>query len=112
MVLLGNFLFIDVKRKIESWILLTNLIIFTVTFPTAYCNSGYQKDINNQCMPCDRGYYKDNNVDVFSDCTLCPIDRITPSTKAESENDCTQGKYLSEVKALSVGDCIQFDHVQ
>ena len=63
-------------------------------------------------MPCDRGYYKDNNVDVFSDCTLCPIDRITPSTKAESENDCTQGKYLSEVKALSVGDCIQFDHVQ
>ena len=69
----------------------------------SYCNSGYQKDTNNQCIPCDRGYYKDNNVDVFSDCTLCPIDRITPSTKAESENDCTQGNCTAGYKIVGNG---------
>ncbi|XP_060568832.1 uncharacterized protein LOC132727392 [Ruditapes philippinarum] len=63
-----------------------------------YCNSGFEK-INGQCVGCERGYFKDNNDDVFSPCTLCPAEFITASNQATSETlcvvgNCSAGQYL------------------
>ena len=48
---------------------------------------------NNSCIPCNRGYYKDSTMDVFSNCTQCPLGRGTPFIGATSEDDCSLRRY-------------------
>ncbi|KAK2180165.1 hypothetical protein NP493_454g00003 [Ridgeia piscesae] len=54
----------------------------------AYCKDGELKDDTGSCVPCPRGYYKNNTEYEFA-CTLCPIDFITPHEGAQSEANCT-----------------------
>ena len=61
--------------------------------PVAYCESGEEK-VGDSCVPCPQGYYKDNNIDLFSECTLCPIVNITSGNGSKSLDECRIGKYL------------------
>ncbi|CAG5123548.1 unnamed protein product, partial [Candidula unifasciata] len=54
-----------------------------------YCNSGYEKNVNS-CNPCQRGYYKDNMVDLFMACTACDSTYVTPAgPPATNASQCT-----------------------
>ncbi|XP_041364262.1 uncharacterized protein LOC121379679 [Gigantopelta aegis] len=57
----------------------------------AYCSSGFEKiQTTGVCVECQRGYFKDNNIDLFSMCTVCPdSDFITPGVGATSKSMCT-----------------------
>ena len=62
---------------------------------TVFCSAGREKNlVTGSCDICPRGYYKDNTIDVFSFCTLCPIDKITAGTGAENMAACNIGKWL------------------
>ncbi|KAK7507523.1 hypothetical protein BaRGS_00001458, partial [Batillaria attramentaria] len=55
-----------------------------------YCDSGYEKHSNGSCVVCSIGYYKDNTIDNFHNCTRCSNDQyVTPSEGATSDSDCT-----------------------
>ncbi|XP_061175426.1 uncharacterized protein LOC133184388 [Saccostrea echinata] len=53
-----------------------------------FCPSGQEKT-GGVCVTCTVGYYKDNNVDKFSMCTLCPAQFITANNGSTAETDCT-----------------------
>ncbi|XP_070186674.1 uncharacterized protein [Littorina saxatilis] len=52
-----------------------------------YCEPGKEKK-GDACLGCERGYYK-NNMDVFMDCTLCPLQFVTPNRNSTSRTECT-----------------------
>ncbi|CAL1527991.1 unnamed protein product [Lymnaea stagnalis] len=54
----------------------------------SYCPSGYEKKLNN-CSSCPRGYYKDNSLDLFMECTLCETEYVTPNISSISKSNCT-----------------------
>ncbi|XP_076460199.1 uncharacterized protein LOC143293161 [Babylonia areolata] len=55
-----------------------------------YCQPGYQKLENGTCTVCPIGFYKDNAVDNFHECTRCPDTRyVTSGPGATSQTDCT-----------------------
>lgn len=55
----------------------------------SYCPSGKEKQSDGSCDDCDIGYFKDNNVDKFSECTLCGNGKITSAKAAVAETECT-----------------------
>ncbi|KAK3579233.1 hypothetical protein CHS0354_033303 [Potamilus streckersoni] len=55
-----------------------------------FCASGFEKT-STGCRPCQQGYYKDNSLGLFSVCTICPMDFITPGMNATSMAQCTIG---------------------
>ena len=57
---------------------------------SAFCPSGQEK-VGTVCVECMIGYYKDNNIDKFSMCTLCPVDKITANNGSTSAGDCNIG---------------------
>lgn len=57
---------------------------------SAFCPSGEEKK-GGVCMQCTIGYFKDNNVDKFSECTLCPAQSITANNGSTSQSDCNIG---------------------
>ncbi|KAL3877080.1 hypothetical protein ACJMK2_034835 [Sinanodonta woodiana] len=64
-----------------------------------FCASGFEKT-STGCQPCPQGYYKDNSIGLFSVCTICPTDFITPGMNATSAaqctiGNCTAGYYIS-----------------
>ena len=59
-----------------------------------YCPSGQEKSGDGSCVSCSIGYYKDNNVDVFSVCTACDAAFITGRTGAEAATECNIGMYM------------------
>ena len=62
-----------------------------------FCDSGLEM-IDNSCVSCERGYYKDNGVNKendFGTCEICPIDYITAGEGATSVDNCTIGEYLN-----------------
>lgn len=69
------------------------MIVTFYFFLLAYCIPGEEKDSQGNCVKCDRGYFKDNAIDFFSECTLCPTDRITPSIGTPLQSQCTVGMY-------------------
>ena len=64
---------------------------------SAYCAAGEEFVANNMCEPCQRGFYKANVTRVarFDKCTVCPVNLITATTGATSQDNCNQGKLLS-----------------
>ncbi|XP_035824571.1 uncharacterized protein LOC101861248 [Aplysia californica] len=53
-----------------------------------YCDSGFES-VSGQCVECSRGYYKDNSVDRFGQCTICPnSDFITAGSATTSVAGC------------------------
>lgn len=78
-------------------------------FFSAFCSSGEEKS-GRVCIVCGVGYFKDNNVDKFSMCTLCPVEKITANNGSTSETQCTVGRlvffcsfvlYSSSVQSVS-----------
>ncbi|XP_071129049.1 uncharacterized protein [Mytilus edulis] len=65
-----------------------------------YCIPGEEKDSQGNCVKCDRGYFKDNAIDLFSECTLCPTDRITPSIGTPLQSQCTVGNCTAGYKIV------------
>ncbi|XP_033757427.1 proprotein convertase subtilisin/kexin type 5-like [Pecten maximus] len=55
----------------------------------SYCPSGKEKLSGGTCQDCDQGYFKDNDVNKFSMCTLCGNGNITPDKATEKESQCT-----------------------
>ncbi|KAL8561778.1 hypothetical protein ACOMHN_010712 [Nucella lapillus] len=53
-----------------------------------YCDPGSEKK-SGVCTACGRGYYKHNNKDNFMECTLCPLDFVTPTNASISQDNCT-----------------------
>ncbi|XP_062611525.1 uncharacterized protein LOC134273339 [Saccostrea cucullata] len=53
-----------------------------------FCPSGQEKT-GGACVTCTVGYYKDNNEDKFSMCTLCPVEFITANNGSTAKTDCT-----------------------
>lgn len=53
-------------------------------------------------MKCTIGYFKDNNVDKFSECTLCPVEFITANNGSISQSDCNIGKSITLLKTFYV----------
>lgn len=65
----------------------------------AYCESGYEKNGTN-CTACQRGYYKDNKVDLFMACTSCGGKYVTPvGPPATIASQCIIREYLSHFVA-------------
>ena len=63
--------------------------VFPVCCP-GYCDSGYQKMDNGTCIICPIGFYKDNSIDNFHECTRCADPRfVTPSAGSTSQAQCT-----------------------
>ncbi|XP_059141386.1 proprotein convertase subtilisin/kexin type 5-like [Physella acuta] len=55
-----------------------------------YCPSGSEKNGQGQCVECYIGYYKDNTIDVFSNCTRCSNQSYVTSGNASISNqNCT-----------------------
>lgn len=57
-----------------------------------FCEPGKERT-GGQCLPCERGYYKNNDNNVFMDCTLCPPEYVTPTTESTSLADCSVSKW-------------------
>ena len=55
---------------------------------SAYCNDGEEIKAGS-CSDCARGYYKNNTVDVFMNCTMCGTDYTTTGTKSTGRAACT-----------------------
>lgn len=53
-------------------------------------------------MKCTIGYFKDNNMDKFSECTLCPVEFITANNGSISQSDCNIGKSIALLKTFYV----------
>ena len=68
------------------------LISFSV-----YCAAGYDvnPDAEEACLPCERGYYKDNMGDgKFEACKTCPNSKTTDSIAADKPDLCEYGRSL------------------
>lgn len=59
----------------------------------ALCSSG-EEVINGSCVPCPRGYYKDNSVDRFAQCSICPTEFVTAGNGTISLSDCNISECL------------------
>ena len=81
-------------------LILTGVLIITVLtyrftrcfYVAEYCKDGEWRDDTGSCVPCPRGYYKNNTEYEFGPCTLCPIAYITLHEGAQSEANCTISK--------------------
>ncbi|KAI0225294.1 hypothetical protein LSAT2_023853, partial [Lamellibrachia satsuma] len=54
-----------------------------------YCKDGELKDDAGVCVPCARGYYKNNTEYEFGPCNICPTNYTTPGVGAPSKDNCT-----------------------
>ena len=69
--------------------LCSRFVISTCHF-SAYCSSGREKTQDGNCQMCELGYFKDNAIDLFSNCTRCLDDRyVTPTQGSTSNRNCT-----------------------
>ena len=59
---------------------------------TVYCKDGELKDDAGVCVPCARGYYKNNTEYEFGPCNICPTNYTTPGVGAPSKDNCTISK--------------------
>ena len=63
------------------------------SFLSVYCAAGYEVNENetNACLPCKRGYYKDNEGNSkFETCKQC-VGKTTDNIASESEDLCEYG---------------------
>jgi hypothetical protein len=73
--------------------------VFALTYNyccySVYCPVGYEIKNENQCVPCERGFYKDNvGTAQFEGCKQCPQD-TTDMMGATSSEDCKIRMYCS-----------------
>ncbi|KAL3877077.1 hypothetical protein ACJMK2_034832 [Sinanodonta woodiana] len=54
-----------------------------------FCPSGYAAGFNNTCDVCPKDYYKDNTINVSSQCLKCPNNTFTVSSGSTSINNCS-----------------------
>ncbi|CAH1794302.1 unnamed protein product [Owenia fusiformis] len=60
------------------------------SYCTFYCPSGSEIIPNTEsCRKCGREFYKDNSLDIFSTCQLCPGSNITGTVGATSVAECS-----------------------
>ncbi|KAI0238512.1 hypothetical protein LSAT2_010763 [Lamellibrachia satsuma] len=62
-----------------------------------YCAAGEELGASDKCEPCQQGFYKDNYNEVvrFDQCTACPVNLITATTGATSQDNCTRDIVVS-----------------
>jgi hypothetical protein len=72
---------------------------------SVFCANG-QELVNGTCTPCAQGYYKDNSVDRFSMCTLCPAAFITAGTGGTSLGSCSISEYDCYYKGRAIIDVV------
>ena len=69
---------------INCWLLINYL-------KTVFCKDGWKVVGDQQCAPCPVGTYKDNDEDVFGQCTPCPDGFTTLSDGSTNRYDCSIG---------------------
>ncbi|GFO32179.1 signal peptide, cub and egf-like domain-containing protein 1 [Plakobranchus ocellatus] len=74
-----------------------------------YCPPGQEKK-EGLCIDCQIGYFKNNNVDLFSNCTICTNNKyVTASIGATSNDNCTvlncQEGFKANVTTLQCEPC-------
>ncbi|KAK3591334.1 hypothetical protein CHS0354_028441 [Potamilus streckersoni] len=74
-----------------------------------YCQSGYERVPNNAtgCQACQQGFYKDNNLGIYSTCTQCPANFTTNRTAAVSSAECNirmcpVGYYINQINQCAI----------
>ncbi|KAK3579234.1 hypothetical protein CHS0354_033305 [Potamilus streckersoni] len=74
-----------------------------------YCQSGYESFPTNAstCQECERGYYKDNSMGIFTFCTRCPANFTTNRTAAVSSAECNiricpLGFYINQINQCTL----------
>ncbi|XP_013070411.2 uncharacterized protein LOC106057644 isoform X3 [Biomphalaria glabrata] len=79
-----------------------------------FCPSGFVKDNNGTCQPCTRGFFKDNSIDLFMNCTACNDSFVTPNNASTSASECTvpnckAGSYI-DVNSNSCSKCLKGEY--
>ncbi|XP_021339623.1 signal peptide, CUB and EGF-like domain-containing protein 2, partial [Mizuhopecten yessoensis] len=54
-----------------------------------YCDNGHEKNSAGMCEECMIGFYKDNTMDLFMNCTACPDNYVTANPKSDNVGLCT-----------------------
>ncbi|ELU08713.1 hypothetical protein CAPTEDRAFT_227406 [Capitella teleta] len=54
----------------------------------SFCPSGSERNVNGTCSACPLGSYKNNDIDVFGECELCPEGYTTEGLNATSLAEC------------------------
>lgn len=76
-----------------------------------YCKDGELKDDAGKCVPCPRGYYKNNTEYEFGPCNLCPTEFITAVEGAPSKDNCTVRKLTLWKYSFSLNTNIERERV-
>jgi len=71
----------------------------------AYCDAGYEKKEDGSCVACTRGFYKDNNMGLFSNCTPCSSFYTTLGSASTSVLECSI-RTCPPGTRISGNDCI------
>uniref|UniRef100_A0A8W8JQE5 EGF-like domain-containing protein n=3 Tax=Magallana gigas TaxID=29159 RepID=A0A8W8JQE5_MAGGI len=75
-----------------------------------YCPKGYEilSAANETCLPCSRGFYKDNS-DLFGSCVSCPTGNTTEKMNSTSIESCSISECSSGQEIDSTGECYDCD---
>ena len=78
-----------------TWVTCVSYILYCHIFSAVYCASGYEinPDVAEACLPCQRGFYKDNSEigRKFEMCKSCG-DKTTDDIAADKFDLCEYGR--------------------
>ena len=68
-----------------------NVVFLTMRlmYISDYCDPGEEKQASGRCVQCLQGFYKDNDLGLFSMCMACPENYTTLSVGASKAIQCS-----------------------